>query len=66
MEDLSAQINAVDPAIRHIVASSFQNLVVPTAAGQLPHDDHAPDAVALFSFASTDSIERIWAVSDNE
>ncbi|SCZ98130.1 BZ3500_MvSof-1268-A1-R1_Chr3-3g06593 [Microbotryum saponariae] len=66
MKDLFAQINAVGPAIRHIVASGFLNIVVPTSAGQLPHDDHAPDAVALFSFASTEPIERVWAMSDDE
>ncbi|SDA04552.1 BZ3501_MvSof-1269-A2-R1_Chr3-2g06272 [Microbotryum saponariae] len=62
MKDLFAQINAVGPAIRHIVASGFLNIVVPTSAGQLPHDDHAPDAVTLFSFASTEPIERVWAI----
>ncbi|SCZ98012.1 BZ3500_MvSof-1268-A1-R1_Chr3-3g06518 [Microbotryum saponariae] len=63
MKDLFAQINAVIDvllvhqglAIRHkVVASGFLNIVVPTSAGQLPHDGHAPDAVALFSFASTE------------
>ncbi|SCV68941.1 BQ2448_1961 [Microbotryum intermedium] len=68
MKDLSAQINALmvhqGPAVRRIVSSGFLSAIVPSSEGQVAND--AQDTVALFCFASTDEIERVWGMSDEE